>query len=136
MAPTKPSSKPTAASAGPTSARSYRPNRPGPSPFFAYAVRCKREEYDAETETDTSITSSDAKPAASSSVPSSSVSSVAGIAARENDFSEKSWWMVDIDVDEDDDNSTTTQGATAIVKRCMRVHGWDLAKTERHTSSF
>jgi hypothetical protein len=43
------------------------------------------------------------------------------IGARHGDFSARSWWMVDLDAND------STQGATALVKRCMRSYGWDLS---------
>jgi hypothetical protein len=36
---------------------------------------------------------------------------------RTADFNENTWWMVDID------NYHGNQGATVLVKRCMRNHG-------------
>jgi hypothetical protein len=54
------------------------------------------------------------------------------ITPRENDFNEKTWWMVDLDpIDE-----TSLQGATALVKRCMRMHGWDEAKARKVLASY
>ena len=51
--------------------------------------------------------------------------------ARSNDFSERTWWMVDIH-----DSNGTTQGATPLVVRCMRVYGWDLEKTRKILSAY
>jgi small ubiquitin-related modifier len=47
------------------------------------------------------------------------------ITSRVDDFSEAAWWMVDVD------GPAVTQGATPLVKRCMREYGWDLAKTRK-----
>ena len=52
------------------------------------------------------------------------------ITSRANDFSNKTWWMVDLHKDDDEENSTT-QGATVLVKRCMRVYNWSLGKTRK-----
>jgi hypothetical protein len=49
---------------------------------------------------------------------------------RENDFNDKTWWMVDINPIGGDDTSSR-QGATALVKRCMRTYGWDEVKTRK-----
>ena len=53
------------------------------------------------------------------------------ISPRENELSERMWWMVDIMFDDDEGSSATTQGATALVKRCMRVYNWNLEKTRK-----
>ena len=45
---------------------------------------------------------------------------------RKNEFSENTWWLVDLD-----SQSQVTQGATPLVKRCMRVYGWDAPKTRK-----
>ena len=54
------------------------------------------------------------------------------ITSRANDFSNRTWWMVDMHNDDNGENSTT-QGATALVKRCMRVYNWSI---ERHVKSL
>ncbi len=41
---------------------------------------------------------------------------------RENDFNEKTWWMVDLNPIGE---TSSLQGASALVKRCMRLNGWD-----------
>ncbi|KAK1746852.1 hypothetical protein QTG54_002196 [Skeletonema marinoi] len=43
---------------------------------------------------------------------------------RENDFNEKTWWM------------SSLQGASALVKRCIRMHGWDEAKARKVLASY
>ncbi len=43
------------------------------------------------------------------------------IQPRENEFSAKTWWMVDLSPVEE----TSLQGASALVKRCMREYSWD-----------
>lgn len=57
------------------------------------------------------------------------------ISARENEFNERTWWMVDIMYDDEEGNSTT-QGATSLVKRCMRVHNWSLEKTRKVLTAY
>ena len=49
---------------------------------------------------------------------------------RENDFNDKTWWMVDINPIGGDDMSSR-QGATPLVKRCMRTYGWDEVKARK-----
>ncbi len=51
---------------------------------------------------------------------------------REDDFNEKTWWMVDLDPVEE----TSLQGASVLVKRCMRMHGWDEAKARKVLASY
>ena len=59
------------------------------------------------------------------------------ISPRENEFSERTWWMVDMFEQEDnEEGNVTTQGATALVKRCIRVYGWDLQKTRKVLSAY
>jgi len=57
------------------------------------------------------------------------------ISARENEFNERTWWMVDIMYDDEEGNSTT-QGATALVKRCMRVYNWSIEKTRKVLTAY
>ena len=57
------------------------------------------------------------------------------ISARESEFNERTWWMVDIMYDDEDDYSTT-QGATLLVKRCMRVYNWSLEKTRKILAAY
>jgi len=57
------------------------------------------------------------------------------ISARANDFSSKTWWMVDMHNGDDEENSTT-QGATALVKRCMRVYNWSIGKTRKVLTAY
>mmetsp|Transcript_6478 Transcript_6478/g.15293 ORF Transcript_6478/g.15293 Transcript_6478/m.15293 type:complete len:271 (-) Transcript_6478:306-1118(-) len=42
------------------------------------------------------------------------------VSNRDADFNESTWWMVDIE------NYNGNQGASALVKRCMRNHEWNL----------
>jgi len=46
------------------------------------------------------------------------------VSNRDADFNESTWWMVDIE------NYNGNQGATALVKRCMRNYGWNFEKTK------
>ena len=57
------------------------------------------------------------------------------IPSRADDFSNRTWWMVDMHKD-DDEESSTTQGATALVKRCMRVYNWSLEKTRKVLTAY
>jgi len=68
------------------------------------------------------------------SVVSSENSNKILISARANDFSSKTWWMVDMH--SDDEENSTTQGATALVKRCMRVYNWSLEKTRKVLTAY
>ncbi len=76
----------------------------------------------------------------------SSVSSASGDASsvdnapilmtqRENDFNDKTWWMVDINPIGGEDMSSR-QGATPLVKRCMRTYGWDEVKTRKVLNAY
>eukprot|EP00985_Skeletonema_marinoi_P010950 scaffold5154_cov85-Skeletonema_marinoi.AAC.2 len=47
--------------------------------------------------------------------------------SREDDFNERTWWMVDLTPIA----GSSPQGASALVKRCMRTHGWDEAKARK-----
>mmetsp|Transcript_13776 Transcript_13776/g.20772 ORF Transcript_13776/g.20772 Transcript_13776/m.20772 type:complete len:452 (-) Transcript_13776:155-1510(-) len=51
---------------------------------------------------------------------------------REDDFNMKTWWMVDLAPVEE----ASPQGASALVKRCMRMHGWDEAKARKVLASY
>ena len=53
---------------------------------------------------------------------------------RENDFNDKTWWMVDINPIGGEE--TSRQGATALVKRCMRTYGWDEMKTRKVLNAY
>jgi hypothetical protein len=53
---------------------------------------------------------------------------------RENDFNEKTWWMVDINPIGNEE--TSRQGATALVKRCMRTYGWGEQKTRKVLNAY
>jgi len=57
------------------------------------------------------------------------------ISTRVNEFNERTWWMVDMMYDEEEGNSTT-QGATALVKRCMRVYNWSIEKTRKVLTAY
>ena len=81
-------------------------------------------------EDDTSIVSDDTR---SSSPSNNNIL----ISPRVNEFSERTWWMVDMFEEEDnEEGNVTTQGATALVKRCIRVYGWDLQKTRKVLSAY
>ena len=51
---------------------------------------------------------------------------------REGDFNERTWWMVDLTPI----GSSSSQGASALVKRCMRTHGWDEAKARKVLDAY
>jgi len=51
---------------------------------------------------------------------------------REDDFNMKTWWMVDLTPI----GSSSPQGASALVKRCMRMHGWDEAKARKVLAAY
>ena len=53
------------------------------------------------------------------------------LSPREHEFSSTSWWLVDVE-----SNDVITQGATPLVKRCMRVYNWDLAKARRVLNAY
>ncbi len=48
--------------------------------------------------------------------------------SRDNDFDELSWWVVDL--------TNHSQGATALVKRCMRTYGWDGSMTRKVLAAY
>lgn len=50
---------------------------------------------------------------------------------RIEDFSERSWWMVDLRK-----LHQIRQGATDLVWRCMRTHGWDLDKSYKILEAY
>jgi hypothetical protein len=56
-------------------------------------------------------------------------SNIISITSRENEFSESTWWMVDI-------TTNIKQGATPLVKRCMRVYNWDETKTRKVLNAY
>jgi hypothetical protein len=53
------------------------------------------------------------------------------LAPRPNEFSSSSWWMVDLQAEPAPD-----QGATPLVKRCMREEGWDEEKARRVLKAY
>mmetsp|Transcript_3732 Transcript_3732/g.7965 ORF Transcript_3732/g.7965 Transcript_3732/m.7965 type:complete len:459 (+) Transcript_3732:78-1454(+) len=53
-------------------------------------------------------------------------------ASRENAFDQKTWWMVDLTPIA----GRSPQGASALVKRCMRTHGWDEAKARKVLDAY
>ena len=53
------------------------------------------------------------------------------LSSREHEFTASSWWLVDIE-----SKDVVTQGATPLVKRCMRIYDWDLAKTRRVLDAY
>ncbi|KAL7478136.1 hypothetical protein ACHAW6_003912 [Cyclotella cf. meneghiniana] len=57
------------------------------------------------------------------------------ITSRDNDFVSKTWWMIDME-GADDSNVGSSQGATPLVKRCMRAYGWDFQKTRRVLKAY
>ena len=52
--------------------------------------------------------------------------------SREDDFNAKTWWMVDLNPVEE----SPLQGASALVKRCMRTYGWDEAKAHKVLAAY
>eukprot|EP00573_Skeletonema_grethae_P012076 CAMPEP_0201710668 /NCGR_PEP_ID=MMETSP0578-20130828/58741_1 /ASSEMBLY_ACC=CAM_ASM_000663 /TAXON_ID=267565 /ORGANISM="Skeletonema grethea, Strain CCMP 1804" /LENGTH=285 /DNA_ID=CAMNT_0048199699 /DNA_START=648 /DNA_END=1505 /DNA_ORIENTATION=- len=54
------------------------------------------------------------------------------IQPRENDFSAKTWWMVDLSPVEE----ASLQGASALTKRCMRAYSWDETKARKVLSAY
>ena len=52
------------------------------------------------------------------------------LSGRQNEFSDKTWWMVDLDA------SGVDQGATPLVRWCIRVHGWDAPKARRVLAAY
>lgn len=52
---------------------------------------------------------------------------------RELHFDERTWWMVDLSCVADD---APNQGATPLVARCMRVHGWDEDHARRVLTAY
>jgi len=52
--------------------------------------------------------------------------------SREDDFNERTWWMVDLTPIA----GSSPQGASALVKRCMRTHGWDEAKARKVLDAY
>ena len=50
---------------------------------------------------------------------------------RENDFNEKTWWMNPLGRE-----GTSRQGATVLMKRCMRTHGWNEMKTRKVLNAY
>ncbi|KAL9184568.1 hypothetical protein ACHAXT_012538 [Thalassiosira profunda] len=58
------------------------------------------------------------------------------ISPRQNEFSERTWWMVDMEQGEESGGEPSNQGATALVKRCMRVHGWTLEKARKVLTGY
>jgi len=53
-------------------------------------------------------------------------------ASRENAFDQKTWWMVDLTPIA----GSSPQGASALVKRCMRTHGWDEVKARKVLDAY
>ena len=116
MAPTKPSSNSNAkvaASAGATDARAYR------------------RHHGAQAQGAVTKRDGDSFDDASETTHESSLHAPSVVDTRQNDFSERSWWMVDVDGE-----GASTQGASALVKRCMRAYGWDLSKTRKILSAY
>ncbi len=54
------------------------------------------------------------------------------IQPRKNDFSAKTWWMMDLSPVEE----TSLQGASVLVKRCMRTYGWDELKARKVLAAY
>ena len=90
----------------------------------------KKNKAAAAAKDDTSIVS-DGTDSSSSSYSNNNIL----ISARENEFNERTWWMVDIMYGDEEGNSTT-QGATSLVKRCMRVYNWSIEKTRKVLTAY
>jgi small ubiquitin-related modifier len=73
--------------------------------------------------------------ATTSATASTAQSVVILMTPRENNFNEKTWWMVDINPVGGDDTSSS-QGASILVKRCMRTYGWDEMKTKKILNAY
>jgi small ubiquitin-related modifier len=73
--------------------------------------------------------------ATTSATASTAQSVVILMTPRENNFNEKTWWMVDINPVGGDDTSSS-QGASTLVKRCMRTYGWDEMKTKKILNAY
>mmetsp|Transcript_12168 Transcript_12168/g.21081 ORF Transcript_12168/g.21081 Transcript_12168/m.21081 type:complete len:432 (+) Transcript_12168:64-1359(+) len=60
------------------------------------------------------------------------------ISKREVEYSERTWWMVDIEHSDasGEDGNAINQGATPLVKRCMRVYNWTLPKTRKVLTAY
>ena len=54
------------------------------------------------------------------------------IPPRDDDFNAKTWWMVDLAPVEE----TSLQGASALVKRCMRTYSWGEAKARKVLAAY
>ena len=54
------------------------------------------------------------------------------VTPRDNYFNAKTWWMVDLSPIED----TSLQGASALVKRCMRTHSWNETKARKVLAAY
>lgn len=54
------------------------------------------------------------------------------VTPRDNYFNDKTWWMVDLFPIE----GTPLQGASALVKRCMRTHGWNETKARKVLGAY
>ena len=68
--------------------------------------------------------------------PGSSAGDAANIVVtpRENFFNADTWWMVDLSPVEG--SPSQGQGATALVKRCMRTYGWDEANARKILAAY
>lgn len=56
------------------------------------------------------------------------------VTPRENEFNSKTWWRVDLSPVKG--SPTSPQGATALVKRCMRVHSWDEKRARKILAAY
>ena len=93
----------------------------------------KKKSTKKKSSTSSSSSSIDAATTTSATVTAQSV--VILMTPRENNFNEKTWWMVDINPVGGDDTSSS-QGASTLVKRCMRTYGWDELKTKQILNAY
>jgi hypothetical protein len=54
---------------------------------------------------------------------------------RKNDFNDKTWWLVDINPIGGEE-MISRQGATALVKRCMRAYCWNESKARKVLNAY
>lgn len=63
-------------------------------------------------------------------------SSTIEVTPRQNDFSERTWWMVDLNINADNEYAPSNQGATALVKHFMKVHKCDLPRAREILDAY
>jgi len=98
-----------------TAARNYRRRKSRTTPRGTVVTQARAD--------DVSVVSDNEAPA-------STEVTTLKISPRTNDFTERTWWLVDLEMD------GITQGATALVKRCMKTYNWDLAKCRKVLNAY